>query len=113
MRIVLIYVGISVIVKGRVIESPSISNIEDMAVTCTQHSTEDGSWEDFILFLIDGVTERNGTLMSNSHLNSRLTNSGEIPRYQTGAVVHFTSMQDLVERATTAEYPAGYTSCVQ
>ena len=78
-----------------------------------QHITEDGSGEDFNPLLLGGVTDRNGTLVGTSHLNSRSTNSGKIPRCQTGVVIHFRLMQTLVEQATAVEYPAGHTSFMQ
>ena len=54
MGIVLIYVEIYVIIQGRVIACPSISNTEDMAVTCTlgrEGATDyqERKWEELIL----------------------------------------------------------------
>jgi hypothetical protein len=94
------------------------STVEDMTVTRTLGrggTTHYCGWsgEDFNLLLIDGATGRNGTSVGTSHLISRSTNSGKIPRCQTGVVKRVRLMQDLVEQATAAEYPSWHIPSVQ
>ena len=114
---VLIYVGIHVIIKGRVIGCPSISNIEDMAMTRTlgrEGATyyREWKWGVFTLLLINDVTDRR-YLGGYQSPYLRSTNSGKIPRCQTGLAIHFRLMQALVEQATAAKYSTGHTSSVQ
>ena len=73
MEIVLIYDRIYVIIKGRVIECPSISNMEGTAVIFhlrerEEHITKDRIVEDFTLLLVDVMTNRIGTPVGTSHL---------------------------------------------
>ena len=117
MRTVLIYVGICVIIRMRVIECFSISNTEDMAVTCTlgrEGATCYWGWKwggryPTPHWRCDWQERYLGWYQS-PYLRS--TNSGKIPRCQTGVVVHFRLMHASVERATIAEYRAGHISSV-
>ena len=62
--------------------------------------------------LIVGVAGKNGTSISISHLNVGSMRSGKIPQCQTGVMIHVRLMQNLVEQARAAEYPAGHKTSV-
>ena len=51
------------------------------------------------MFLIVGVAGKNGTSVSTSNLDSRLTNPGEIAQCQAGVIIHARLIQALVEQA--------------